>query len=102
MQGEWVSILADQFYIEKDMALTFEGLSCLIVGKTHETVVILDKNSRVAQQKVFAGWRCDILEAYVKFEESTISMPSAWDFDQILVGFHPYSVMCFSPLRLCC
>jgi hypothetical protein len=70
LAGDWVEIGAELFEITEDMLLSFEGRSCNIQDEEGNLVKQLgEKDGKVEDESVLAGYRCFVMKAFVKFEK---------------------------------
>lgn len=69
LKGEWVRVGADQFTIEEDMTMTFQGESCYVVDSKENRVASFDQTSGRVSITVLTGYRCDVMKAHIMFEK---------------------------------
>jgi len=72
LKGEWERISAFVFEIAQDMTIEFEGMSCNVLDSEGTVVETLGENDESVKRKVYAGYRCYVMKAWVRFEKDSV------------------------------
>jgi hypothetical protein len=73
LNGEWEEILAAyKFEITEDMTMSFQGRSCHIEDNKKKLVETLGRDDGEVMREVFAGYRCYVMKAWIKFEKKSL------------------------------